>query len=159
MRDQLKGVDKFKVVGEEYENSLQEDLYINSTDLSSAYADHAERFSWYATAYELASDYEGKLKIELERLWAVLYNTYKSESMTTGAKMTEKGLECRIITTDIYMELQDNYLSTKRQTGLLKAARDAMIHRKDMLISAGSNYRAEIQADVSLRTQHLNKKS
>lgn len=151
----LRGIANFLVAKEEYENELQEDLYINSTDLGSAFGDHAQRFSWYATAYELASDYDGKLKIDLERLYALLYNTFKANAVTTGAKVTEKGLESRILTDETYMGLQDEYLSAKRQTGLLKAAKDAMIHRKDMLVSAGSTYRAEIQADVSLRTQNL----
>lgn len=151
----LKGVEQFSIATDEHENNLQEDLYINSTNLSSAFEDHAQRFSWYATAFELASDYDGRLKIELERLHATLYNTYKSEAISTGMKITEKGLECKIITTDIYLSLQDQYLSATRQTRLLKAARDAMIHRKDMLVSAASNYRAEIQADISLRTQAL----
>lgn len=151
----LKGIETFKIADDEHENILQEDLYINSTDLSSAFEDHAQRFSWYATAYELASDYDGRLKIELERLSATLYNTYKQEAVSTGMKITEKGLDSRVITTDIYLSLQDQYLNATRQTRLLKAARDAMIHRKDMLVSAASNYRAEIQADISLRTQQL----
>ena len=152
---ELIGIDKFVIANEPYENTLQEDLYINSTDLSSAFEDHAQRFSWYATGFELASDYDGRLKIELVRLGATLYNTYKAEAVSTGMKITEKGRDNRVITTDIYLSLQDQYLGAARQTRLLKAARDAMIHRKDMLVSAASNYRAEIQSDISLRTQQL----
>jgi len=154
-KETLKGIEQFKIAEEEYGNSLQEDLYINSTDLSTAFEDHAQRFSWYATAYELASDYDGRLKIELERLAATLYNDFKSEAVSIGTKITEKGLDSKVITNQYYLALQDQFLNAKRQTGLLKAARDAMIHRKDMLVSAASNYRAEIQADISLRTQQL----
>ena len=155
MRDKLKGVDKFKIADTEYDNNLAEDLYVNSTMLAEAFSDHAEKFAWYATAHELASDFEIKVKTALDRLHATLYNQFKAEAVATGAKITEKGIESRILTDMNYMQLQDQHLDSKRQLGLLKAARDAMIHRKDMLVSAGSTYRAELQADVTLKASHL----
>ena len=151
---ELDGADNYCIGEKEYESTLKEDLYINSTDLGNAFADHAERYSWYATAYELAINYEAQVKVNLERYWATLYNTLKSSAVATGAKVTEKSLESKILTDDIYLQLQDSYLLSKRNTGLLKAARDAMIHRKDMLVQSGATYRAEVAADVSLKAQH-----
>lgn len=146
-------VKKFKIGDIEYENMLKEDLYINSTDLSTAYANHSERFAWYATAYELALNHENALKVQLERVHAVLYNEIK----TLTPKMTEKGVEAKILSNEIYATTQDQYLAAKREAGLLKAARDAMIHRKDMLMNAGYNYRAEINSDVSLKAEIIKK--
>lgn len=147
---EIEGADKYCIGEEEYESTLQEDLYINSTDLGTAFAGHAERYSWYATAYELASNYEAQMKVNLERYHATLYINFKA----SGAKTTVDGIKAMIETDSIYLQLQDVYLESKRNTGLLKAARDAMIHRKDMLVQSGATYRAEVQADVSLKSQH-----
>jgi hypothetical protein len=62
-------------------------------------------------------------------------------------------VENTVITDPKYVELQEKYLDAKRNAGVLKSARDAMIHRKDMLVQMGANYRAEGSSDISLKEQ------
>ena len=151
--DEDKLVDVYTIGDTEFPNRLAEDLHVNHTALSEVMGEHAEKFAWYSTAYELAQDHEARLKEELAKTYARLDHKIRMEAKGASVRMTEKMVENSVITHAMYTELQDKYLDAKRATGLLKAARDAMIHRRDMLIQMGANYRAEGAADVSLRAQ------
>jgi hypothetical protein len=143
----------FKFGDMEYESKLAQDLFIDRGNLSGEYENHASRFAWYSTAYELAMDAELRLKVDLERGYAQLDAQARASMTAQGLKITEKKVENMVITQQDYVALQDDYLNAKRNTGLLKAARDALIHRRDMLIGLGANYRAETASDLSLREQ------
>ena len=143
----------FKFGDKEYESQLAQDLFIDRSNLSGEYEAHASRFAWYSTAYELAMDAELRLKADLERGYAQLDAQARASMTSQGLKITEKKVENMVITQPDYVALQTEYLDAKRNTGLLKAARDALIHRRDMLIGLGANYRAETQSDLSLREQ------
>ncbi len=149
---------RFVIGKKEYDKNLEEELFVNGGDLSGDYADHSRRFAWFATAVELCTDVEARLKVELGRAEAVLDAVIREEAAEAGIKMTETKVKNAIITRDVYKEIQEDYLQAKLNTGLAKAARDAMIHRKDMLISLGANYRAEGNSDISLKTDQLKNK-
>ncbi len=147
------------VIGKKtYDKNLEEELFVNRGDLSGDYVDHPKRFAWFATAVELCTDHEARLKVELGRAEALLDAEVRQEAIEAGVKMTETKVRNTIITRDVYKEIQEDYLQAKLNTGLAKAARDAMIHRKDMLISLGANYRAEGNSDISLKTDQLKNK-
>jgi len=137
----------------EYERNLNSDLRVNTGNLSEEFAVHAEKFAWYSTAYELALDNELKLKSKLERHYAQVDYIVREEARQAAVKMTEKKVENSVITHPEYAAVQGDYLDAKRNSGLLKAARDAMVHRRDMLIQLGANYRAEGVSDITLKTQ------
>lgn len=143
----------FKIGDNEYPSTLSQDLDVNRQDLNGEFIRHSERFAWYATAYELSLDIEMRLKAKLERLYAVLDHRVRQEADMAAVKMTEKKVENTVITRPEYIEMQDQYFSAAKETGLLKAGRDAMIHRRDMLISLGANFRSETRSDVSLLTK------
>ena len=143
-------IDKYVVAGQEYESQLDEDLHIDRFNLNEEFTKHSERFAWYATAYELAQSYENRLKVDLERLYALLDIKVRGTMTQQGMRITEKKVENAVITDNTYMDLMDRYQSAKEQTGVLKAARDAMYAKKDVLVSLGANIRAEMQSDPSL---------
>lgn len=58
-------------------------------------------------------------------------------------KLTEKMVENEVITNPLYEAAMQAYLQAKKEHGLLMVGREAMGHRKEMLISLGANYRAE----------------
>lgn len=149
--EDLELFDVFNVAGAKYPNKLKEHLYINMGTLSEEFSSHSERFAWYATAYELASDLETRLKEKLARVYATLDHRVRMEGRDAGVKLTEKMVENTVITDKNYVELQEEYFDAKRDANLLKAARDAMIHRRDMMIQMGANYRAEGASDISLK--------
>lgn len=149
----------FTVGSLSYESRLPQDLFVNRNDLSSEYASHAERFAWYATCYELAQDKLARLEAELKRAYAIIDHEVRSNLLLAGSKSTEKMVENSVITDMRYVQLQDEMFDAQKQVGLLKAARDAMIHRRDMLVSMGATYRAEVRADVSLKAAEIANRS
>jgi hypothetical protein len=151
-------ISTFTVDETEYENTLHEHLRINRGNLSGDYEKHSEYFAYWSTLYELALDHQTRAEIDLERLYAIIDAEKRSQLGLTGGKVTEKTVENAVITDDRYIAAQVIVLDAKRNTGLLKAGRDAMIHRRDMLVSLGANYRAESKSDISLlQDQYRNK--
>lgn len=138
-----------------YESQLEEDLFVNRADLSNEFARHAERFAFYATAYELSVERYTRLENALKRLYAQLDHEKRLALMNSGVKTTEKMIENSVITDDRYTAGEEEVLDAQKQVGLLKAARDAMIHRRDMLVSLGATYRAEVRADVSMMADQV----
>ncbi|NBU69925.1 MAG: hypothetical protein EBS53_00520 [Bacteroidetes bacterium] len=139
----------------DYDSHLDEHLYINRSDLSSEFASHAERFAYYATCFELAADKVRRLDIDLKRMYAVLDAEKRGEMMNSGVKTTEKMIENMVITDDRYVAVQSELMDAEKQHGLLKAARDSMAARKEMLVSLGANQRTEFRADAVVLGREL----
>ncbi len=148
---------EFTVGEKTYKRDLSGDLFIDQGDINSSFVDHAQKFAWYATIYELCSDYESKLKNELGRLEAQLDYEVRMEFEGASLKATEAKVKNTIITRPDYVKAQEALREAALNTGLAKAARDSMMHRKDMLVGLGANYRAEGMSDLSLKTDQLKK--
>ena len=88
-------------------------------------------------------------------MYAILDYQKRLEMQNSGVKTTEKMIENMVITADEYVALQTELLDAERQVGLLKAARDSMAQRKEMLVSLGANQRTEFRADASLMAREL----
>jgi hypothetical protein len=143
----------FKIGEDSFPNKVREHLDVRTQPINDSFCEHAELFSWYATAYELALDSEVRSKEELARLYAVTDHSTRMNAKSAGVKMTEKMVENTVITDPQYVDMLSTFHDNKRNTGLLKAARDAMLHRRDMLIQMGATYRAEGLSDLTLKEQ------
>ena len=139
----------------DYESHLDEHLYINSSDLNSEFSEHAERFAYYATCFEIASDKVRRYDVDMKRMYAILDSEKRNELLNSGIKSTEKMIENMVITDDRYVALQNEAMDAERQLGLLKAARDSMAQRKEMLVSLGANQRTEFRADTSVQSREM----
>jgi len=154
---------EYDVDGVAHRSELAKDLDIDRLNLSEEFEKHSKRYAWYATAYELCLDKERRLKAELGRAYAHLDAQARANMTSNGIRISEKKVENMVITASDYVALQEEYHEAQRMTGLLKAARDAMISKKDCLVSLGANIRAELASDPSLlqemyRTKHGNQK-
>ena len=143
--------DSFEIGDQQFDNKLAEDLDLRGQNINDSFIEHSELFAWYATAYELALDVEVRAKDELARLYARVDAKARMDAKAAGVKMTEKMVENTVITDPQYVAEQEKYYNAKRNTGLLKSAKDAMIHRRDMLIQMGATYRAEGNSDITLK--------
>jgi hypothetical protein len=151
MIDPLALAEVITVGNYEFANSLSEDVHINQGNLVGDFLEHPERFAYWATIYELALDQEVRLKNELQRMYAKVDHNTRLEAASAAVKMTEKKVENTVVTHPKYVEVLEEYNDAKLRSGLLKAARDAMIHRRDMLIQLGATARAEGASDISIR--------
>ena len=143
----------YVVAGEENEWDLEQDLRINNADLNGEFIKFSLLFAKWGTAFEMALDYENRLKTELEKMYAYLGLQIREEAKVTGNKITENMVESMILTHPDYMALQNKWLDARSQLGVLKAARDSVFSKKDMLISLGSNYRMENKTDFFVKNQ------
>lgn len=140
-----------KINGKEYEYNVDEQLQIDTSDISEEFATHAGKFAYWAILVENASYQVDVLKQDLAVARAQLDAQKRAELKAAGKKSTEKMVENMVITDPQYLEKEDAYLDAKRTLGYFKAAKDAMIQRKDMLVSLGATQRAEYNSDISLR--------
>lgn len=145
----------FQVGDLTFESKLEDDLFVNRTDLNNEFIRHPERFAFYATCYEIAANRENQYKVALDRLYASLDHEKRGELKVAGIKPTEKMVENSVITDDRYTAVQNEYIQAQRDAAVLKTAMQAMQHRRDMLIQLGSAARAEFQADISIKAAAL----
>lgn len=140
----------FHVEDVDIESTLDVDVSLDRLRINDEFEDHARLFGWYATAYELAADRERRLKVDLERCYANLDPLARQHLEDAGVRPSEKKVENIIITNSTYVEIQDDLLDAQKQTGLLKAAKEAMVVKKDALVTLGANLRAEAASNPSI---------
>lgn len=145
--------ERITIGGVDYPNTLSEDVRINQGALIIDFTEHVEKMAYWATLYEMSLAEALALKNELSRAYAHADKSVRENAKMSSVRVTEKMVENSAITHPIYTEVQAEYEATKLRTGLLKAARDAMIHRRDMLIQLGATARAEGASDISIREQ------
>jgi len=135
---------------------LQDDVFIDNSNLEEEFLNQPEIFAWWASTCELAKDLVAKQKFLLERLSATLDNKIRLDaeqlSIDTGkpVKLTETKILHMINTNEEYQRATFQHLEFKKQLGLLQAGKDAVEQRKEMLISLGANYRAEASSNPSI---------
>lgn len=127
-----------------HKGDLAHDLPINESNINAEFMVQPELFAWWATVMELAKDLVAREKYRLERVYAVVDHRIRRHYTTNspGTRITEKMVENEVISDKEYQEAKFAYLKAKKQLGLLMAGKEAMVQRKDMLISIGANMRA-----------------
>lgn len=159
LRNSLSVKAELDIEGKSFSRSLAEDSQVNGGDLQEEFLRQAELFAWWATMFELAKDKLSQLKTELSRKTAEIdYKiredtkarnidiTLKSEKdgkKPVLLKLTEPMIENMTKSEQAYVEIENDLLNAKKQLGLLQAGKEAMVIKKDMLISLGANMRAE----------------
>lgn len=154
----MKDIDKlnvltFSIGDEQFDFDLAADAKINKHDLHTEFTEHAECFGFWVTAYELALDQEARAKANLDKTYAQEDYQARINASQAGVKLTEKMVENTVITQEAYVIAQEAHLDAKRNVGLLRAAKDTMIHKRDTLISLGALLRAEGHSDISMKQE------
>lgn len=136
--------------GVNFNRTLADDLPINGADINGEFMEQPELFAWWATVSELAKDRVASTKYQLERIYATKDHAVRLELTEAKAKITEKIVENTVITSKEYQECMFELLDAKKQLGLLLAGKEALVQRKDMLISLGANMRTEGGGNLSI---------
>lgn len=138
--------------------NLADDLKFTPEDINTAYMEHPAKFAYWAVVAAQAKSAMDKKKLEVERqdefmkktLIGELDKIVRRSLELEGERITEAKVINNIYVHPHYLEaqaklylLQEELLELQRQYGLLYAAKDAMIHRKDMLVSMGAQLRQE----------------
>lgn len=137
---------------------LKDDLRFTPEDINAAYMEQPAKFAYWAVVTAQAKSAVDKKKLEVERqddfmkkaLIGELDRVVRRNLELEGERVTEAKVTNNIYIHPRYLEaqaklyaLQDELAELQSQYGLLYAAKDAMIHRKDMLVSMGAQLRQE----------------
>jgi hypothetical protein len=156
---ELLEVASFKIAGQDYEIDMEKYLHVDSTNLNYEFERHTKLVAIVGFAHERAMAYAQKLEVELDRIYALCdARARNSAALDGGKKPTEAMVEGMAKTAQEYQEHQNLFLEARQEAGLLKALREAMAHRKDVLVGLGASYRAEIGAEISLSHRHFDKR-
>jgi hypothetical protein len=136
---------------QEYDIDPEEDVKVNSSDLDGDFCSFPSQYHNYASLYEEASDQERRLKVELARMGARLDPEARRHLAEANIRESQAKVDSWVTTHKLYVEIHDELLDVQRTVGLLKAARDAMLSKKDALVSLGANRRKELDAFPSIR--------
>jgi len=117
--------------------------------------DQPSLFAFYAVMAELAEEIYDIAKLELELLEATLDEFYRKKFVELGEKVTEKKLSMLVISHKERVAAIKNKIVAKKNWGILKVLTKAFEQRKEALIAAASNYRAEIDPDIWIRKKEL----
>lgn len=137
---------------------LGQDLKINSADINQDFCDQPAKFAWWATVAVQAQALADRKKMEVDKqdeyirktLIGELDSEVRMEMEINGEKATETKVTNRIYVHEKYTkevkklyELKDELLELQHQSAVLQVAKEAMIQRKDALISLGAQLRTE----------------
>lgn len=145
--------------GVELDFDLEEDTQIDLSSLEMEATNQATRFAKYATAFAISEIVEKRLKMELEALSAKIDVRTRMEAKQAQIKLTEKMAEHTVKGSKEYLEKNEELLQAQEITGLLKQAKDAMIHKRDMLVQLIALKRQEQGSDISMKADFVRKGS
>lgn len=139
------------IFDDEERQSLADNSRIELYRLNDCCVNQIDLIMHYASNYELASAEEAALKDAITRAYAILDPQARIMLESSLGKVTEGKVEATIKNHPEYVQLQTKYHAAVKNTGQWKAARDTIMHRKDMLVQLAANYRAENTGEVSIR--------
>lgn len=142
-KDTVMLVPSYEVDGQVYPNTLSKDLEINFSNLDEDFCQQASLFAWYSTMFELADAQEARLKLLVSRVMAEKEQDIRAGLIPMmGGKITEGSIASLLLLLPEVQAVTDEYRRACATTGFLKGAKEAMTHRRDMLIQIGANVRA-----------------
>ena len=136
---------EISIDGITYENTFQDDIRIDRTNLEQELATHAEKYHYYASLAQIASFKAASKKFELEQLYARVDCEKRIQASTSGVKHTEKMFESEVITDPRYATAQGEYLQSTLLANQLTECAKSMAHRRDMLIQLGGITKQTLQ--------------
>lgn len=149
--EELLDIKSVTIAGEEYEIDVDMCVEVDQHNLKTAFENHTKLMVLVGFAFERALSHAKQLEVECERLYAMCDARARNDAAVSGVKMTEKMVENSALTAAEYQEHQNKLLTAQKEMGLLKALKEGMIHRKDMLVGLGATYRSELAAEPTLR--------
>ena len=130
------------------------EIIINDTDLNTEFIHQASKFNKFATTEAQAKAKLMNAKLRLEIVDAEITKKVREDFTKSGVKATEKMVNSEVILSKEYQAAQKALIKASCDADIAKAAKEAFMQRKDMLIQLGSAKRAEMDhSGLSIREQ------
>jgi len=142
-----------------YEAEFQADLEIHPEALSEDFAQQPAKFAYWSALAERAEAKVRMLDFRLTVLEAETDAAIRKAATLRGEKTTEAGIKEEIRRNPKVQEVKNDLLTATLNAGVLKVARDAFYHRKDMLIQLGAQMRTELgEAEMRINREKVGRK-
>jgi hypothetical protein len=92
-------------------------------------------------------------KLRRNEVEAAIDAEYRTEAATSGEKVTEKIIASRVASDERMKAVEIELIEAEARASRARAFADAVRAKKDMVVSLGSQVRAEMQANPSIRDQ------
>lgn len=135
--------------GKTWKVNFYDEVMIDDTSIDTELAEHPAKFALWATMHAEAKDAVAIIKLKMDRLEADLVDEYKNDVVEGGKKPTDKEVSARVSQNRKYREFEDDKLKWEKVVDRLQAARDAMTHRRDMLVALATNIRRQMDVDLA----------
>lgn len=150
---------KIEIDGIEYNNSFQNDIRIDRTNLDEEFTTQGEKFAYWGFLAEAAKARYHMLKFELDGLAANVESEKRKAAdaariMNPKFKYTEKMCESEVITDDRYQVKKLEMLDAQKLAGYLARFAEAIAQRMQMLCQMGANVRVATTPDRVMEQQH-----
>ena len=152
-------IGKLEIVIGDQTHSLDpdEELKMAEETINDDLKNQPSLYAFYAVMQEAAESELAECKLAVETIEAALDDRLRSEALAASSKLTETQLANKIRLNDDFLNATVAYNKAKRQAGMLRAIKEAFVHRKDMLVTLASNMRAQADPSIYVRTQELKK--
>lgn len=103
-----------------------DNLEIDTFNLEDLAADYPSRKARFALALETLKSKLNEAKAELKFMYYSLYKKYKEEAINEGIKVTEEHIKSKILTDEMYLDVQRKVLEFEQKVGILSACKEAL---------------------------------
>jgi len=115
------------------------------------------KYAWIGVLHALANDHYERLNTTLKTKYATLDKKHREKRNDEGLKVTEAVIASDIERDKEYIIAREELQNSKLNRDILSVAMAAFQQRKDMLISIGSNLRAERDMNLSIKKDKVKK--
>lgn len=136
---------------ERYVSNLDDDVAIDRDNLDEELSQQAQRFVFWGGLHIAACGLRDDLKRDLDLLEAEL----AGEIRDPDKKATEKSIKQEVIQDKRYQVASKKYNEAKRQVDVIYVGREAMEHRKSMLVSLATTLRRERDGDPARHAENI----
>lgn len=134
------------------ENSVLEDMRIDTSDLIREMAEQPSLFAHYSFVCARTQDDAARLKFELETLTAELNTAVREQMDAKKQRIRESAVKAGITSNEGWQEVNVRYMDAKQNQAILETAVEAFKMRAHMLSSIGALTRVEMEQNGSLGT-------
>ena len=140
----------------EVEISLEKVFVVNEHDIKGELLRHASIVAWFGMIHNSYQQNLSALRGEQKIMDAELYGEKKTILESAGARATVDGIKAEVIIDARMQAMNKRIRDTESDVGALFAIKNALDHKKDMLIQLGGLHKREmdLQSLLDLQAVH-----
>jgi hypothetical protein len=132
---------------------LKECVTIEPMALEEEFVRVASDLAYWGAKWADAQKAAAMAKLQRNEVEAAIDSEYRQQAAEAGEKVTEKVIASRVQGDDRMKAVEISLIEAEAQASRARAFADAVRAKKDMVVALGSQVRAEMQADPSIRQQ------